>query len=311
MQPWILIDLPIPWQQEGASQKNFFPQRNYLIQSGGMVDLWLYPSGDAGEETLSFRIVDQTGVNKQIDLEVLPAKAYTVALESMDEDREDKDFISLDLGEAEDIQVTVQDIWWNTLQEQTSVEIGSFWPLTAMGQEKLTMNIAWTAIIKANTKDHGGRWYIYAKLQNESLEEQLPWLIQVLVQESFMPTEKLNVMYLNLFGADRWSIATEKNIVNELFGSSEKLLAMSTQFVSPSDENLRKYRSVESSPLTKEDVWFLGDMTNITQFAAGQSVGQSTKGYQSPWMINIGDPLLSLKKKNETVSQTDFDAWAW
>gem|GEM_PF-7018339 len=49
-------------------------------------------------------------------------------------------------------------------------------------------------------------------------------------------------------------------------------------------------------------------MTNITQFAAGQSVGQSTKGYQSPWMINIGDPLLSLKKKNETVSQTDFDA---
>gem|GEM_PF-5919897 len=76
-----------------------------------MVDLWLYPSGDAGEETLSFRIVDQTGVNKQIDLEVLPAKAYTVALESMDEDREDKDFISLDLGEAEDIQVTVQDIW--------------------------------------------------------------------------------------------------------------------------------------------------------------------------------------------------------
>jgi hypothetical protein len=40
-------------------------------------------------------------------------------------------------------------------------------------------------------------------LKNVALDDQIPGYQKIVVQDDLLPKEKLNVMYLNLFGSDR------------------------------------------------------------------------------------------------------------
>ncbi|MCH2188381.1 hypothetical protein MK079_00960 [Candidatus Gracilibacteria bacterium] len=52
--------------------------------------------------------------------------------------------------------------------------------------------------------------------------------------------------------------------------------------------------------------------TSLLAFASGQGVGESTRNFASVGMINLGDPVFSLKKKKEflpgTVTERNFDS---
>ena len=73
------------------------------------------------------------------------------------------------------------------------------------------------------------------------------------------------------------------------------------------------YRSIQDSDDLDEKVWFVWDFKNITLFWEWQSVGEATKKFWSELLINLWDPVLSLKKDklNKNVYGMDYDGWVW
>ncbi len=71
------------------------------------------------------------------------------------------------------------------------------------------------------------------------------------------------------------------------------------------------YKSIQDSDELEEQVWFLWDFKNITLFAEWEIVGEATKKFWSEFVINLWDPLLSRKTKNENVYRTNYDWWIW
>lgn len=48
-------------------------------------------------------------------------------------------------------------------------------------------------------KKPGGEGYVFAYIKDRTLSDQVPAYERFIVQESVLPKEKLNIMYLNLF----------------------------------------------------------------------------------------------------------------
>ena len=71
------------------------------------------------------------------------------------------------------------------------------------------------------------------------------------------------------------------------------------------------YKSIQNSNELKEQIWFLWDFKNITLFAEWEIVGEATRKFWSEFVINLWDPVLSRKWKNERVYGTEYDWWIW
>lgn len=71
------------------------------------------------------------------------------------------------------------------------------------------------------------------------------------------------------------------------------------------------YKSIQDSDELSEQVWFLWDFKNITLFAEWEIVWEATKKFWSEFVINLWDPLLSRKTKNQNVYRTNYDWWIW
>lgn len=69
------------------------------------------------------------------------------------------------------------------------------------------------------------------------------------------------------------------------------------------------YTSIQNSDDIDERVWFLWDFKNITLFAEWEIVWEATKKFGSEFVINLWDPVLSRKDKNDFVYGTKFDGW--
>lgn len=52
-------------------------------------------------------------------------------------------------------------------------------------------------------KASGGEGYVFAYIKNKELSQQMPGYQKFIVQDQMLPTENLNIMYLNAFGTDR------------------------------------------------------------------------------------------------------------
>ena len=71
------------------------------------------------------------------------------------------------------------------------------------------------------------------------------------------------------------------------------------------------YKSIQNSNELDEKIWFMWDFKNITLFGEWEIVGEATKKFWSELLINLWDPVLSRKDKNEEVYGTKFDGWVW
>ncbi|MCK9466717.1 MAG: FG-GAP-like repeat-containing protein [Candidatus Absconditabacterales bacterium] len=67
------------------------------------------------------------------------------------------------------------------------------------------------------------------------------------------------------------------------------------------------YKSIQDSDDPTLGIGFTSDFKNITNFGAGQSVGEATVNFSSEFLINIGDPLLKRVNKNENAKLLDTD----
>jgi hypothetical protein len=55
-------------------------------------------------------------------------------------------------------------------------------------------------------------------------------------------------------------------------------------------------------------IGFSNKFKNISNFANGKTVGESTLPYWSHFLINFWDPLLKRTEKNTSIPNNDFDA---
>ena len=67
------------------------------------------------------------------------------------------------------------------------------------------------------------------------------------------------------------------------------------------------YQSIEDSADPMLGIGFTSKFKNISYFADGQSVGQSTLPYGSVFLINFGDPVLKRVSENIKLSKTNLD----
>ncbi|MBF0932410.1 MAG: VCBS repeat-containing protein, partial [candidate division SR1 bacterium] len=73
------------------------------------------------------------------------------------------------------------------------------------------------------------------------------------------------------------------------------------------DTNYQGYDSIQNSNDFKKYIGFRADFKNVTLFAGGKSVGESTIPFGSEFLINIGDPLLKRIQKNTNLENTDYN----
>ena len=135
-----------------------------------------------------------------------------------------------------EIDVTVTDIWNNTIPGTTQLDVrvlGSIaydGPLTINApQGETTLNVRGI--------EPGGRGYVSILVNGINFGEQLPGVVSYTVQNSFVPKEDLNVMYMNIFGGDwanQWGyFSTNDDVTADMINDSPKLLAVTTQLTNP------------------------------------------------------------------------------
>lgn len=67
------------------------------------------------------------------------------------------------------------------------------------------------------------------------------------------------------------------------------------------------FASVEEASIPQKPVGFREQFMNMTLFAWGQPVGMASKSFWNPFVLNIGDPLLTRIDKNRKIENTSFD----
>lgn len=114
--------------------------------------------------------------------------------------------------------------------------------------------------------------------------------------------------------AARTTISDTQNIVMHILfaewsTNGEKGIALTKTLSFFEQDNA--YTSVENSNDETIGIWFRAPFKNISNFAAGQTVGESTQGFASMFLINIGDPLVKRVSDNKVAANTNFDTSIW
>ncbi|MFZ2718776.1 MAG: VCBS repeat-containing protein, partial [Candidatus Absconditicoccaceae bacterium] len=212
-----------------VQQMGFYAQNNIQIQSG-KVTIFMYPNFKAGDDTL---IIDIPGIKTiQIPIQVKSGPAKIIKLQT------NKTSIGINKSTKGSIQIT--DSRGNIFIDPINIKVGTIGPIHISGSTynpKILTIIGGTYNFDISSKDPGGIGYIFANIDGVNLNNQNPGYETIVVQKTIIPTEKLNIMYLNLFGTDRGNqrgyFSENKNFVQQLMTGSEKLIATTTSLIDP------------------------------------------------------------------------------
>lgn len=217
---WNIIDVQQLW---------FYWQNNLQIQSWKL-EIYLYPNFKAWEDIISLEIPWIESIN--IPISIKPWTAKKMILET------DKETIWTEKYFSWSIKIT--DIRNNIYTNPLNIKIWTIWPVSLVWYPSnlQTININWWNLnINFKTKDKWWLWYIFAYIEWVNLNNQDPWYKNITVQKSIIPTNNLNIMYLNLFWTDRgnqrWYFSENKNFIQTIMSWSEKLLATTTLLTDP------------------------------------------------------------------------------
>jgi len=217
--------LLIPWS---ITNKKFSRNWNFIIKDWKLENIYLYPNFQAGNDILIINIPWFDPIN--IPLNIIPWSAKKINLTTDGSNLSDK---------AINGTLQVLDNWNNVVSSPTKVKIWSIWPALINGQESFEITFTWSDYkFQVTNKLSWWEWYVFAYIQNLSLEDQTPWYQKFISQWSFLPKEKLNTMYLSLFWTDRWNqrwyFSENNKVINDITSNSDKLLATTTQIIDPS-----------------------------------------------------------------------------
>lgn len=217
------------WNTFDVQQMWFYAQNNISIQSW-KVTIFMYPNFRAWDDIL---IIDIPWIKTiQIPIQVKPWPAKIIKLQI------DKTSIWINKSTKWSIQIT--DSRWNIFTDPINIKVWSIWPIYVSwhaSNPQIRTVVWWTYKFDISSKDPWWVWYIFANIDWLSLNNQNPWYETIVVQKTIIPTEKLNIMYLNLFGTDRWNqrwyFSDNKNFIQQLMTWSEKIIATTTSLIDP------------------------------------------------------------------------------
>lgn len=242
--PWILDKRPSYYNGKVSTKTTFIAQKNFLI-SWWKLDLFFHPSFKSWKDKVVLQIpwFDDFIIN----VSVLPGKESRVALEFSK--------TNISVWKTIDWSIKIFDERGNLIDRNVQVKLWKMWVIDLEGAQDRTINWSWSFVLKDVWLVW--EWYFYAILKNISLEQQVPGYQKIVVQEDLLPKEKLNVMYLNLFWSDRgnqrWYFSENNKYINEIFGKSEKTLAITTQLTDL--KKLRKADIVVDQNAQIKNIW--------------------------------------------------------
>ena len=219
------------WERIDVLQNSFVKKKSFHLRNG-QIDIYLYPNFVAGEDIITIEIPWLDLINIPVVIHPWPARVVSLTLDKESLKEWEEVFASLE----------IKDFRENVLDEDLEVDIQLAGSLEFADWDQSMSLVVHDWIysdLRILARDVGGAGYVTAYLDEDisPLELQMPGFAEVLVQKDILPTEDLNVMYLNLFGSDwwnqRWYFSENNKFVHNLMTWSEKLLAVTTQLFEP------------------------------------------------------------------------------
>ena len=206
-------------------QTVFLPHTQYDLPQGE-IEIYVYPKMIAGQDTLLLTIPGRETIT--IPLTIHAGTPSTVVL--------DNDTDNLRIDESYMVDAYVTDTRWNDIIDDVTLQVGTFGPLMVNDQERVQVTTqSGTASFTVRSHDPGWQGFIYAYIDDLSIQAQRPDYFSLIVQNSLLPTDNLNIMRLNLFGRDRGNMrgyfSDVESVVRDLLTDSEKLLNITTQLI--------------------------------------------------------------------------------
>jgi len=270
-------------------QTTFSKANDFLIEDG-RVDISLYPTFKAGDDTLTIQIPGLDPINIPITVYAGEAKKVILTLE--------KTKLDLTTNTSSKGMIQIVDSRNNKVNRPTLVKLGTIGAAQTNTNE---FTYSWGEYTYTlTTKQPGGEGYVFAYIKDRQLSDQFPWYERFIIQESILPKEKLNVMYLNLFWTDwgnqRWYFSENEKTVNKITEQSNKLLATTTQLVDPNKIKQIEYiisqngqiRSINETPvpLTIENKQLMIRIPNVSDINLGASDTFTIQSIEDTWSIS-------------------------
>lgn len=170
------------------NQTVFSKANDFLIEDGEL-NVTLYPTFKAGEDTLIIQIPGLDPIQIPIIVYAGDAKKVLLTLE--------KSKLDLTTETTTKGLIQVVDSWNNKVNTPTIIKLGTIGAAKTNTTEFTYSGGEYAYTITA--KKPGGEGYVFAYIKDRQLSDQFPGYERFIIQESILPKEKLNVMYLSLF----------------------------------------------------------------------------------------------------------------
>ena len=228
---------------KSVTQTSFAENTLFSTDADGTLKVYLLPSFEAGTDTI--RVAVQGLKEVQIPVTILPAEASVVELDTATK--------KIDQDQNFNATLSVRDKRGNKVTSPQQVKLATVGALrlgTGLNTMTVTTTSGETTVPLASTNG-GGKSFVVATLANLDLGVQKASSIGVTVQQPFIPTSGLNVMWLNWVGNDRGNargyFSDNANKIPSMIASSKRLLTVTTELTDP--QNLKPINVIIGSDL--------------------------------------------------------------
>lgn len=260
--------------QDTIVQRQVFKQDNSVVIENGEVELYIFPLMRSGEDELRITIPGRDPII--VPITINPGSPRVVEANTQNN--------LLKIDDTSTVAITVTDIWGNLVPGSTDIEIRTLGSIDFGGSQVIQATNG-QASIQVSGVDPGGRGFLTALVEGIPFNRQRPGLQSFVVQNTFIPTENLNVMYMNLFGTDWanfWGYFSEnKAVASEMINESPKMLSVTTQLTDPTKLN-KFVATVNTKAVVQSD-----DLANQSLVVASNKLflQHAVQNYQ----ISLGD----------------------
>ena len=166
-----------------------FRKTSDFVIKDGKLEFSLYPNFKAGNDTLTINIPGIDPIIVPIVVNAGEAKKVLLTLE--------RSAMDLTVNTGTQGVINIVDTWNNKVTTPTNIMVGVIGAADIDANEFVYSGTE--HIYKITAKKPGGEGYIFAYIKDRQLSDQVPAYARFIIQESILPKEKLNIMYLNLF----------------------------------------------------------------------------------------------------------------
>lgn len=216
----------LAWQTTQVLHR-VFKQENTISIIDGKASVVIFPQMKTWEDELIITIPWIDPFVLPITIE--PGNARIVTAKNKSD--------SLYIWQTADVSFTVTDLRENKIPWITPLDIRALGPISYTWASTVNA-IDGKLDVSIQTLDPGGRGFLTALIAGVGFNQQSPGFASFNVQNSFIPTDNLNIMYMNLFGSDRanlwWYFSQNDSIGSQMINNSPKMLALTTQLIDPS-----------------------------------------------------------------------------